>query len=1510
MARFSSAYKQTGPTRRIVQGEDSFEKGMYWTNSAVGQGYAHTLLNYEIDQLSYDVHVAGGLHVTDVAAGCTYLDRATFGTGDANIVVLQGRNEYNLRAFEGITNIISANKLTIKNNQTLEEKLRQQGFTADDVVCYKLLTYNPINHRLMSVTLIQAKRDKYFVVDDKYQLRRINSNPISCGFSEVWETVNGENYVSNRLNYHPDGADDNYIPRARRNSYDETFGQKLHSSLYMQTVPNCEGYGNKTFCFTKKKLIDLEGEIKDTTIILYKDVIEVSKFNWGDGKGFHLNDLIVIQTIDPTKTVTPHKMRVVTIANATKNNVVAETQYSIPSGTSRQAIRTQDDWNHIAFGNKLVSKSTLISGTVITLVSSSDGTITVQYDSSTPSTPLKYVSTYPSGITDTVNIDYVNQTTVAIPYQVTLESRGVFEGTNSTYNKNDFEVKYYNQNNEEFTPDEGITWNFTAFIERKIVAGSSTPSNNASQDIYLRHINTGVTELYNASLNGKSVPLDAFRYGIVDTGCALVPTEQAITNTSVTPVSENKLWDTALINLIKPDNNIALFKLNLTDGTIAPTDAAINASTKPNLSFKALPYIQRVTGEPTTAVVPEDIFKVSEGITIKNWGSSPEAIHPADFLNENVKLTLRKGQGFRFAAYCTSLKNPNRYLNTLREDPLSSKYYDQEVTTVFVLDYVWNGNSWEFSFIDTSIDMYDSQGKELSLVENWSINGKDELGNAITRHYVWLNSLAYTDVLTELNINNMANHIVDGYTTQKLIYDKSDSILYTGLSDTLAQDLDETIDNNFPDDTNIVNKSKLNDVSYGHFAVTPKSLTPGEAALWGYNMLSNAPYTFECVNTPGTGTASLSGMLLKSAKEKDSNKVLLKPVVNTPGIIEIYYRGDRGAFEIAPNKSEGGKAYQLTVEYKNPVDEWRILKKYTAAETHKLLATGTPIRIPFTGADEVVMIRAILRDLAVKVEVPNLDGTAVQEEFLVVDELPNTLSYAKDTTKAEPSPETYDLGSATGITYWKGRLVLWGVLNAENMLFMSEPNEPEYFAYPNGVDIFEENIVHVIPYSDALIVFTSTKLWRIDMNADGLSWNKALLQQNLRIVDQDIPYITILKNMLFFKSDKQFYMLVPSKSSTVGELTIAPISKAIKEFLMNPFAALREIVHTIYPDLAGREYTSPMLGTLGVDGELINVPERPITDYLIKYGVHTEQNQIMVDWWFDITEWQNQTEDYGDRIVHHDVNQGLTPSDSATNKPKQFWLVQLIYDTQTYGWTMRTHITNHIGVFIADAVNQDTDFITLTFSPEDAAFGSNAKATWGVSISHRREPADYILDSFGLGDNQINVLEPAYPRFQVFDTGYKEVSSPSLKKRFREVQFAFEPATDTEEGLRAAYTAMIDGHTVMSAVSQEVFEETEVDPITGTHTIIKIVDRLNFHDDNLLDPNAPANYVPLPYIVDGQLSNTFVLDSSALAGVKQVKIRRQINGKGYLVRARFVNITHANYSIANYAFVSHNKNAR
>ena len=36
--------------------------------------------------------------------------------------------------------------------------------------------------------------------------------PISCGFSEVWDNADDSIYVSNKLDYHPEGARE-FIPR-------------------------------------------------------------------------------------------------------------------------------------------------------------------------------------------------------------------------------------------------------------------------------------------------------------------------------------------------------------------------------------------------------------------------------------------------------------------------------------------------------------------------------------------------------------------------------------------------------------------------------------------------------------------------------------------------------------------------------------------------------------------------------------------------------------------------------------------------------------------------------------------------------------------------------------------------------------------------------------------------------------------------------------------------------------------------------------------------------------------------------------------------------------------------------------------------------------------------------------------------------------------------------------------------------------------------------------------------
>ena len=1416
MSKFSSIYKQTVPTRRTVNGENTYEKGMMWSNQALMPGYTRTLLNFEVDTLTGALTVPGGFHTTDIAAGCTFIDNAVFdsGTGvEGQVIVLQGRNEYCLRAFEGITNIIGVQRLSIKNNQTLAERLRQQGFTADDVTCYKILTYNPINHRLMSVTLIKAARDKYFTLDEEFFLRRLNVNPISCGFSEVWDNADDSIYVSNKLDYHSEGAEDSFIPRVRRNKLDETFNQALHSPLHMQTVPHCEGFGNKTFVFTKKKQVDLAGPIVNQTPVTFTDVYHVSGFS------------------------------------------TYNAAYQTGATSLEDARKWRGNWGHAV--NDIINIYTTTAGDNIeNLQIKVLSVVTVQY--------------YVDGV--------LTYTIPGVINSAQFLSTGTFKWT---------------------PPSPHTSWEFSttgsggmagigvsSYTLGQIVnIGAPEMASNYQYDTYFGNMHTGLLVKKAPTIGSIPVPVDAYRFGIALTSLGIKSSLNSETNpATIAPISATDLWDKAVANKVEALGKAGgnpVIGIDLNTGLIRPANQGL--ATGSYLELVKLPVLTRDSEANNSPLA--DLFKNVEGVVkIDNWDDSMDWFHPADLLLDNVNSVKRIGQGIRLAAYCKVLTPLTRYLKTLSENPFDSEYYTSFPTAVFVLDYVWNGTDWEFSFIDTR----HTPTQELpNLTENWDRNSVDSLGNRIARHYIWINNLSYTDIITEDNVGNMPKHLVDTLSGLKTIAKREDGELLGSAMDFLDVKLDETLDDRLNVGT-IKNKSKIFDTSYGHFEVTPKTLTPAEAAKWGYNMLSPTPYVFECLNTPAS-EPQLTGVLLMR-----NGQPLLKPVINTPGTLYIYFNAAFDVFAAPPTNGDG---YQLTIEYKNIYDEWRTLKEFSTTETHSLFNAGKFIEIPFSSPDETVLIRATITNRNETVNVALSDGTT-ENHYVVSSQLITTLSYTKDPSQSNVSPKIYDIGSALGMTYWKGRLVAWGVLNAESTLFLSEPNEPEYFAYPNGIDLFEENIVHVIPYSDALIVFTSTKLWRLDMLTDGLSWSKTLLQQNLRIIDKDIPYITVLKNMLFFKSDKQFYMLVPARSGTVGELTIAPISKAIQDFLTKPFDNLRDVLRVTYPEMCS---------------------DNPINNYLVKYGAHSEQSKIFVDWWFDLTAWKNGAEHIGDSQVDHDVLKIDDNDDNPSLLEKEYWLVQLVYDVQTYSWSIRTHASPAVGVFVTDAANIDTDFVSLVFSPEptindspifiDTSGVRYAKATWGVSIAHRRTTNDSLLQSFTLGDEDSITLIPEYPRFQVFDTGYKEVSAPALKKHFREIQFTFEPrrAVQTESdgdavGIKAVLSAQIDGHTVLPAVSQEITEELQED---GT-LIIKVVDQINYQDIQLSTPST----VPLPYLMDSELSNTFVLGSSALSGVKNVKVRRAINGKGHLIRMRFTNITESNYAITSHAFVSHNKNAR
>lgn len=1434
MARFTSQYKQQSVTRRVVSGENTYEKGMYWSDQALASGYVHTLLNLEINQLSGSLTVAGGLHTLDAAPGCSFLENVSFGDNSHQVVVLQGRNEYCLRAFEGLTNIISVNKLSVKDNQTLAEKLRQQGFAPNDVECYKILTHNPINNRLMSITLIKASRDRYFTINENFQLRRLTANPISCGLSEVWEG----GYVSNKMDYHPNGVEDYYVPRVRRNRLNETFGQLLHSPHHMQSFAHCEGYGNKTFMFTKKRVVDIEGERRDLTEIPF-----LSRYR---------------------------------ATNITLNQTIF-------NGLFRAAVGGLPN----------------IGDVLMLFTNTGDDSDTIR--------PARWVVTNHNNnpTNPVIDLSWIDRG----EFKNHVPFPGIQIATN-------WQFRYLTRTfNHVFTSGNAVWQQFE-------VQDPSFGAGNFVNDIYFNGINIGYTGSFNpefisSTFNNIPVPIDAYRFGRVLTSCGI----RFSGNTTPSPLTlpENnpaQLLDTAIADHIRAMGTISgaipAIELNLDTGEIRPT---IIQSTTESITLDILPVLERGGLNPVNNFSPTDIFQT---IKIDNWGASNAWIQPWNWLTENIKIIKRKGQGFRIAAYCRS--NPTtltRYLNTLHGDPLESDYYIKPVDTVFVLDYVWNGLTWEFSFVDTAVE------PSPTLVENWDMNGLDNFNNIITRHFIYSNVLSYTDVITEKNEQDLAKHIVDDFMAPKMVFeqikDASDpsfpGILHSTLTQPLTYNRTETLDDIMVDaDLAFANRSKMFDVAYGHFEAEPKSLRPSEAARWGYNMLSSNPYNFECTNTPGQ-SPNLTGVLLV----QDSGLPLLRPILNTPGVLRIFYDADLA--DISHDITNDTQKYVMKVEHRDPYSDWRPLLDLNAVETHERLVLGTPIEVPFIGVDETIIIRVTIWNSDVKTQVI-IDGNE-EDVLLTTSRMETTLNYTKDARQHNIEPEVFDLGTCTGMTYWKGRLVCWGVLNAPQMLFLSEPNNPDYFAYPNGVDIFEETIMHVLPYSDALIVFTSTKMWRVDMGSDGLSWTKTLLQQNIRITDKDIPYIIVLKNMLFFKSDKLFYMLVPARSGTVGELTIAPISKAIANFLKEPFKNIENIVKVPYPDF--------------------KKCARSISEYLIKYGAHTEQNRVFIDWWFDLTDWKAQAPRIRERQMQHEVvDEQLTP--------KEYWLVQLIYDAETYGWSLRTHTTNTLGVFVTDAVNTDTEFLNLQFTPEweytykkentstPFRIGEDSynRPTWGINISQRRTTDDKLIKQMTLSAEQLKHMEPTYPRFQTFDTGYKEVSTPALKKRFREIQIMLQPLASTEVNaeapddfltqlitndipnvaeepelimpymtsmpvpratgdavaLKALLEVFVDGNKVISATRPQI---TYTEPVAGVMDI-RITEVFNF--------------ITTGFPMDAELSNTFLLDQSAFKSVRLVRFRKALSGKGNLARMRFMNLTESNYAIVGHSFVAHNRNAR
>ena len=576
---------------------------------------------------------------------------------------------------------------------------------------------------------------------------------------------------------------------------------------------------------------------------------------------------------------------------------------------------------------------------------------------------------------------------------------------------------------------------------------------------------------------------------------------------------------------------------------------------------------------------------------------------------------------------------------------------------------------------------------------------------------------------------------------------------------------------------------------------TPKMITAKEAVTYGYNMLLANPYQF--ANTAGGNVLEFTGLL-----PYVNGELCMTPVQNQ----DIHF--------VATGTIPLNKQYKFVAEWASMNStSWNTIKEWTA-DTGADIST-LEIAFDFTPPIAEAIIRISAYPVTENVAADISDSVLAVGFSFQKTVYNNTINSDK---------KQYSIHKASGICYWKNRIVAWGVPEDDTILFVSDVNDPTYFPYPNNIETFTSSIQYCTPFGDDLLVFTADALYIIALANDGASWTCKCLQRNLCIAAWDVHLVQTVKNMLFFKSGNYYYMVVPKSGSLTGELTIADVSKPMRGFFDNFKASVLEILNNTY------------------------MPEVEYTDF----GIAHYYNYLSKD-------------------SVHNVYMLVVPGIHKTHDT--YVNLDVIYDTVNRTWRIYTYGSSARLVPHNTSSTQDTMFVSKF------QFGVDNKHTGVQHLAWSVEREDLYLqnnDSRLVVDGDENIKPSANQKQsiignrQLIDTGYREHAS-NFKKRYRELQFTINNMSFS--ALQFYVSFLIDGALRKSWYGYEIVQDT--DPTSLTYGVISV--------HRVLLPGV-SNTSGAPVTPSTTVLDDWMLDMSAFPDNGYWKCRVAVSGKGYVPR--------------------------
>lgn len=439
----------------------------------------------------------------------------------------------------------------------------------------------------------------------------------------------------------------------------------------------------------------------------------------------------------------------------------------------------------------------------------------------------------------------------------------------------------------------------------------------------------------------------------------------------------------------------------------------------------------------------------------------------------------------------------------------------------------------------------------------------------------------------------------------------------------------------------------------------------------------------------------------------------------------------------------------------------------------------------------------------------------------------------------------YDLSTCKGMVTWGQRVCVYAPDKALNMLFVSEPNNPAWFPFPRNISLFNEDIIHCTAYLDYLLVFTTDAIYQLTMNSDGDSWTERCLQKNMNIQVSDIPFIKIIKNMVFFKSNNYFYMVVPSSKSTTG-LSIAPITTNIEQFLDNFKEAVDEIMLEVYDNK--REY------------ELVYYKNH--VNYQNIYNVYTFKTVMGM---------------YCNILLIYNIE-------------SRYWSIYCI-ESKSFIESYKIDIAD-VNIYM-----EYTPVIINGRISDSLQFLKYEKVNRHDFYIHPYlTPADDV--------KQICLDKMFFKNYQYIDTGYREHES-DFKKRYRELQFKLNNYAQVTLSFYTQF--MIDGYIRQDDSEYQINQIKDPnDPRYGVITYDRvyseesskqIVGSTILGETELLDG---FEHNPNELVTDKLM---WRLDFSSFPETVFWKSRFPVSGKGYVPRLKILNMDQESYEILNISWV-------